>query len=119
MKGMIVKKKVILPFLLVLLISGLTFAADRDIVTLQGIVMELDFRKNLMFVNEKAVAWNQNTLFQNEKGSPIPVDKLTTKIWVYIEGVKDEASKRVMAKKIYLLPKYIHGNEKRLYPFIK
>ena len=119
MKGMILKKRVILPFFLVLLISSLTFAADKDIVTLQGIVMDLNLKKNVMFVNEKAVAWNQNTLFHNEKGSPIPVDKLTTKTWVYIEGVKDEARKRVMAKKIYLLPKYIHGNEKHLYPFIK
>jgi len=118
-KGMIVKKKVILPFLLVLLISGLTFAADKDIVTIQGTIMELNSKKNVMFVNERAIAWNQDTLIQNEKGSPIPVDKLTTKTWVYIEGVKDEARKRVMAKKIYLLPKYIHGNEKRLYPFIK
>jgi hypothetical protein len=116
---MIFKKRVILPFFLILLISNLTFAADKDIVTLQGVVMDLDLRKNLMFVNERAIGWNQNTLICNEKGSPIPVDKLTTKTWVYIEGVKDEARKRVMAKKIYLLPKYIDGNEKNLYPFIK
>lgn len=116
---MILKKRVILLFSLVLLISGLTFAAEKDTVTIQGIIMDLNLKKSVMFVNERAIAWNQDTIVHNEKGFPIPVDKLTTKTWVYIEGVKDEARKRVMARKIYLLPKYIHGNEKRLYPFIK
>jgi len=116
---MILDKKVTLPFFLVFLFSGLTFAADKDIVRFQGVVMDLDLKKNVMVVNERTIAWDQNTLIHNEKGSPIPVDKLTTKTWVYIEGVKDRARTRVMAKKIYFLPKYIHGNEKHLYPFIK
>ena len=60
----------LLAILFSLFISSLTFAADKDIVTFQGIVMELDWKKK-------------------------------------------------MAKKIYLLPKYIDEKEKHLYPFIK
>jgi len=33
--------------------------------------------------------------------------------------VEDKAHKRAVAKKIYLLPKYIDEKEKNLYPFIK
>jgi hypothetical protein len=72
-----------------------------------------------MIVNEGTFIWNQNTKFYNEKGSLVTVDKLRAKTWVYIEGVKDSAPKRMMAEKIYFLPKYIPGKEKHLYPFIQ
>ena len=81
-------------------------------------VMELDWRKKMITVNERSFAFDQNTIVYSEKGSPIPQDRLKTKTWVFIEGVKDKSQKKV-AKKIYLLPKYIDEKEKRLYPFIK
>jgi len=107
-----------LTILLSLFISSLTFAADKGIVSFQGIVMELDWEKKIIIVNERSFAFDQNTIVHNEKGSPIPQDNLKTKTWVFIEGVKDKSQKKV-AKKIYLLPKYIDEKEKRLYPFIK
>jgi hypothetical protein len=82
-------------------------------------VMELDLKKNMMIVNERIFVWDSNTIFYNEKGSPITVDKLRTKTWVYIEGVRENVKKRIVAEKIYLLPKYIHEEEKHLYPFIQ
>ena len=107
-----------LAILFSLFISSLTFAADKDIVTFQGIVMELDWKKKMITVNERLFAFDQNTIVHDEKGSPIPQDNLKTKTWVYIEGIKDKSQKK-MAKKIYLLPKYIDEKEKHLYPFIK
>jgi len=81
--------------------------------------MAIDFIKNSMVVNERLVVWDQQTLFNNEKAKPITVDQLKTKNWVYLEGVLDKDRKRVLAKKIYLLPKYIDDKEKHLYPFIQ
>ncbi len=103
----------------ILIISALTFASDKGIVATQGIVMALDLKKNTMIINERAFTWDQNTVIHNEKGSPVTLDNLRARTWVYIEGVEDKAHKRVVAKKIYLLPKYIDGKEKNLYPFIK
>jgi hypothetical protein len=99
-------------------ISSLTFAADKDIVTFQGIVTELDWKKKMIIVNERSFAFDQNTIVHNEKGFPIPQDTLKTKTWVFIEGTKDKSQKK-MAKKIYLLPKYIDEKEKYRYPFFK
>jgi len=109
---------ILLTILFSLLISSLTFAADKDIVSFQGIVMELDWKKKIITVNERSFTFDQNTVVHNEKGSLIPQDNLKTKTWVFIEGVKDRNQKKV-ARKIYLLPKYIDEKEKRLYPFIK
>ncbi len=108
----------LLILLLSLFISSLTFAADKDIVTFQGKVMELDWKKKVIVVNERSFSFDQNTIVHNEKGSPVPQDNLRAKTWVFIEGVKDKSQKKV-AKKIYLLPKYIDEKEKHLYPFIK
>jgi hypothetical protein len=101
-----------------LFISSLTFAEDKDIVTFQGIVTELDWKKRIIIVNERSFAFNENTIVHNEKGSPIPQDNLKTKTWVFVEGVRDRSQKK-FATKIYLLPKYIDEKEKHLYPFVK
>jgi len=109
---------IFIAILLSLFISSLTFAANKDIVTFQGIVTELDFKKKIITVNEREFAFDKNTIVHNEKGSPIPQDNLKTKTWVFVEGVKDKSQKK-LATRIYLLPKYIDDKEKHLYPFIK
>jgi hypothetical protein len=86
---------------------------------MQGVVMELDLKKNVMIVNERTFYWDPQTNFYNEKGSPVTVDQLRARTWVYIEGMRDHVKKRAIAGKIYLLPKYIHEKEKHLYPFIQ
>jgi hypothetical protein len=108
----------LLAILFSLFISSLTFAANKDIVAFEGMVMELDWKEKMIIVNERSFAFDKHTIVYNEKGSPIPQDNLKTKTWVFIEGTKDKSQKKV-AKKIYLLPKYIDEKEKHLYPFIK
>jgi len=81
--------------------------------------MELDLKKSMMIVNEKLFIWNPKTIFNDEKGKPITVEKLSTKSWVYIEGENDKVHKRVVAQKIYLLPKYIDRKERHRYPFMQ
>jgi hypothetical protein len=118
LKRILCPRGIVLAIFFSVSISSLTFAADKDIVTFQGMVMELDWKNKMITVNERLFAFNEKTVVLNEKGSPISQDNLRTKRWVFIEGVKDKNQKKV-AKKIYLLPKYIDEKEKRLYPFIK
>jgi hypothetical protein len=100
-------------------ISSLTFAGDKDIVKTQGIIMAIELFKNSMVVNERKVVWDPQTLCNNDKGKLITVDQLKVENWVYLEGVYDKGKKRILAKKIYLLPKYIDEKQKHLYPFMQ
>ncbi len=104
--------------LLTLFVPPLTFGAERDIVKFQGIVMELDWKKRMIVVNERVFTLDRATTVYNEKGAPVPQDNLKIKTWVYIEGIKDKNQKR-LATKIYVLPNYVDEKEKALYPFIK
>jgi hypothetical protein len=110
---------VILLILSIVTISSLTFASDKDRIKMQGVVMELDLKNNMMVVNERMFVWDSNTIFYDEKGSPLTVNKLRAKTWVYIEGLRDNVRKRLVVEKIYMLPNYIHGKEKHLYPFME
>ncbi len=97
---------------------ALTFAAEMNIVRVQGRIMELDLKKGTMVISERMFVWDQKTTFHNETGAPVTIEKLRIKAWVYIEGENDEVHKRWVAKKVYLLPKYIGRKERHLYSFI-
>ncbi len=112
-------RKVLIFFILfTLFLCSLALALDKDKVRFQGVLMELDLKNRVIVVNEMTFFWNENTIFSDAKGVPITVDKLKTKSWVYIEGENDKVNKKV-AKKVYLLPKYIEKKERDLYPFIQ
>ena len=102
-----------------MLLFTLTLGQEGNIVKFQGMVMELNIKQNSMVASEKQVMWNTNTAIYNEKGSPSSFDKLKVKSWVYLEGVDDKVTKKIVASKIYLLPKYINAKEKSLYPFMQ
>jgi hypothetical protein len=102
-----------------LVISPLTFAADKAIVKTQGVVMAVDLKKSEIVINERKFVLNGNTTFFNERGYPVTVEMLKPKTWVYIEGTDEKAKRRVFATKIYFLPKRIDGKEKDRYPFLK
>ena len=119
MRNAHVYRFVIFTIVFIFIFSALAFAQGQDAFKIQGLIMNVDLQKNMMIANESTFIWDQNTKFYNEKGSPVTVDKLRVKAWVYIEGVKDSAQKRMMAEKITILPKYIDKKEKHLYPFIQ
>ena len=108
-------------FILVFIVSvsGLTFAAEKDMVQFQGVLMTVDVKNRSMVINEKLCVWNHQTLINDATGSPTTFDRLQTKNWVYIEGVYEKPHHRIVAKTIYLLPNRIDEKEKGLYPFIK
>ena len=105
--------------LTVILYPVLTFASGGDIVKFQGKVMGLDLKNNTMIVNEKNIVWTEKAFIGNQEGSSIRADRLKVKIWVYIVGTKDAGQNRIIASKIYLIPKQIDGKERHLYPFME
>ncbi len=50
------------------LFSALAFAAEPQVFTIEGKVMDWDFKKNMVVVNEKTFVWNAKTLFYDENG---------------------------------------------------
>jgi hypothetical protein len=113
------KIEIPLLFLSVFVLSTIALAQDGDTVKLQGRVMQLDLEKNIMIVNEKLFVLDSQTSVRDEKDYPITADRLKLQAWVYVEGKNNKAIKKLVAKKIYLLPKYIEKTERRLYPFME
>ena len=111
-------RSLILVVFFTLVFSSLTLAQDKGRLKFQGILMELDLKKRVMVVNETTFSWDEKTIFNNDKEDPIPLDKLKTNDWVYVEGEYDKTNKKV-ARKIYLLPKYIDNKERNRYPFMQ
>ena len=98
-------KEVILIVCFIFLFSALAFAQGKDIQT-KGKVMQLDFAKKTVIVNEKVFIWDPNTLFFDEKGSPISItaDRLIKGTLVRIEATWIK-NKPLVIKKLHLLPK--------------
>ena len=117
-KSLLVGGMIFISFYL-FIFSTLAFASEEDIVNIQGMIMDLDVKKNTMIVNEKLFVWSQNTSIYNDKGSPITIDQFKPKTWVYIQGERDKNNNRIIIHKIYLLPKYIDKKERPRYPFIE
>lgn len=115
----IIKKGIPLYIIFVLIFSALTLASGEEAFRIQGVLMALDLKKDVMIVNERLFSLNPKTTIYNDKGAPITIDKLRPNTWVYIEGLKDGTHQRIVVRKIYLLPKYIEEKEKHLYPFIQ
>ena len=97
--------------------STWTFASDEGISKTQGRIMSIDFKKNIMVVNEITFIWNKSSIFNDDKESIIGIEKFKPKSWVFIEGEKGD--KYIVIKKIYLLPKYVDQKERHLYPFMQ
>ena len=99
-------KEVLLIVCFIFFFFALAFAQGKDIQS-KGRVMELDFAKKTVIVNEKTFIWDANTLFFDEKGSPISSiteDRLVKGTMVRVEATYIR-KKPLMIKKIYLLPK--------------
>jgi len=109
------------PIVVVIIVvtSVLGFAAEGENIRVQGKVMELDLKQRVIVVNEKTFFLDQKTVLSDEKGSPIPLDRLKVKAQVYIVGAIDQVHQRLVAQRIYLLSKRITNKEKHLYLFMQ
>jgi len=111
-------QKTIFLIALILLVSASSYASDKDVTRLQGVVMAIDLKRNLININERSFTWDQGTAFYNEGGIPIGIERIKPNTWVYIEAVT-KTRKPPVARKIYHLPRFINEKEKHLYSFIQ
>lgn len=118
MRKKFLKNEIPLLFFFTLIFSISALAQETDVVKVQGRVMSLDFYKKEITVNEKVFALESQTLIKNEKDYSIVMDRLKPEVWVYVIGEYNRNIKKLVAKKIYLLPKYIERRERRQYPFM-
>lgn len=72
-----------------------------------------------MIVNERLFVIDSKTRVRDEKDYSIMADRLKLQSWVYVEGENNKAIKKLVAKKIHLLPQYIEKRERHLYPFME
>jgi hypothetical protein len=90
------------------LFSALAFAAEPQVVTFEGRIMDWDLKKNMIVVNEKYFFWNSGTIGYDETGALIKTEKLADQLkmntLVNIEAVKGAGNRRFIIKKISLLP---------------
>lgn len=112
-------KKILWTCFFMIMISTQTFASEEDLIKVQGTIMNLDSKGNRMVVNERLFVWDLETKFYDSKGSPISADRFNAKAWVYIQAEENKAKKRIVIKKIYLLPKYVGKKERHLYSFME
>ena len=98
-------KEVLLIVCFIFFFFALAFAQGKDIQS-KGRVMELDFAKKTVIVNEKTFIWDANTLFYDEKGAPIPFteDRLKKGTRVSIEATWKK-NRPYTIEVISLLPK--------------
>ena len=98
-------KEVALIVCFIFLFSALAFAQGKDIQS-KGKVMKLDFAKKTVIVNEKTFVWDANSLFYDEKGSPVSIteNRLVKGTMVRVESTYIK-NKPLVIKKLYLLPK--------------
>ncbi len=98
-------KKVALIVCFIFLFSGLAFAQGKDVQS-KGKVMKLDFAKKTVIVNEHTFIWDANTLFFDEKESPISItaDRLVKGTMVRVEATYIK-NKPLVIKKLHLVPK--------------
>ena len=112
------KNKIPLLAFFVLILSSSALAQDGNVVKVQGRVMSLDLYRNEIAVNERLFVLNSQTLIKDEKDSSIGMDRLKPKAWVYVVGENNRNVKKLVAKRIYLLPGYVEREKRHLYPFM-
>lgn len=99
-------KEIALIVCFVFLSLAFAFAAEDQVVSIQGKVMSLNLSKNRMVVNEKTFFWDANSVLYDENGSPVPItaDRLKkgTRVSVEATWIKNKPH---MIKNINLLPK--------------
>ena len=84
-------KGITLGIISVILFFSLSFASEEGSIRLQGKMMQISLEKRMMMVNEGLFFWDEKTIINNHKGSPITTEKLKKNSWVYIEGEKRQS----------------------------
>jgi len=116
----IICKGIVISVAWVVLFFALGSASEEESIRFQGKVMDIRLEKRIMTVNEGMFFWDEKTLINDHKGSPIPPEMIKKKSWVYIEAETHKKTKNgIRIRSIHLLPKYIDNKEQSRYPFMQ
>ncbi len=100
MRNPIFRKGIPLIAVLLFLTISLVLAADSKIKNTRGKVETVDVKKKVFVVNESNYFWNHDTIFSDEKGTPVKIDQLKPKASVYIQWESVKGSRKRIARKV-------------------
>ena len=100
MRNPIFRKEIPLIAVLLFLAFSLALAADSNIKKTRGKVETVNFNKKFFVVNESEYFWDHNTTFNDEKGTPLKIDRLKPQALVYIEWESVKGSRKRIAKRV-------------------
>jgi hypothetical protein len=82
----------------------------------QGVVMERDSLKRVIYVNEMEVRVPRDTEITTVRQVRLSFGSLRPKQWVFIRAHREE--ELLVADEIVLIPRYIRLKERKKYPFM-
>jgi hypothetical protein len=100
MRNPIFKKQIPLIAVLLFLTFSLVLAADNNIKKTRGKVETVDLKKKFFVVNESKYFWNHDTIFSDEKGTPVKIDQLKPKASVYVEWESAKGTRKRIPKRV-------------------
>ncbi len=100
MTSPIFRKGIPLIAVLLFLSISLVLAADSKIKNSRGKVETVDFKKKVFILNESNYFWNDGTIFSDEKGTPVKIERLKPKASVYVQWESVKGSGKRIARKV-------------------
>jgi hypothetical protein len=100
MKYPIFRKEIPLIAVLLFLAFSLALAADSNIRKSRGKVETVDFKKKVFVLNESQYYWHRDTIFSDEKGTPVQIERLKPQASVYIEWESVKGSRKRIVKRV-------------------
>lgn len=100
MRSTIFRKQIPLIAILLFLAFSLAWGADNHIKKSRGKVETIDLKRKVFVVNESMYSWNNDTIFSDEKGTPVKIDRLKPNTPVFIEWESVKGNRKRIAKRV-------------------
>lgn len=100
MNSTIFKKGIPLIAVLLFLNISLVLGADGKLKNSRGKVETVDVMKRVFVLNESEYSWNRDTLFTDEKGAPVKIERLKRRASVLVQWEPVKGSWKRIAKKV-------------------
>lgn len=120
LEGKRLKKTMLMVAWMCLISAGSQFPptpvwGDGQTQQFQGVVMEKDAAKRVIYVNEMKVVVPKGTEITTDRDVRLPFESLRPKQWVFIQAQRK--GKSLVAEKIVRIPRYIPSKERGKYRF--
>ncbi len=100
MRSAILRKGI--PLIVLLLFLGVSYvlAADGIIKNSRGKVDIVDLKKRVFVLNESEYFWNRDTLFTDENGTPVKIERLIPQASIYVQWESVKGSGKRIPKRV-------------------